>query len=342
MPEPTRPAGLEPSAPKGAMNVAAVLLALGPEAAAPVLEGMREGEMRLIARGASALRSAPPESVDAVLRDFVAAMEGAESELASADSVLRQLLASTFGEDAVRRVFEDEVPSGGPLEQRVLRDVEPQELALLLSRENLQTRALILGVLEASHAAAVIEHMPEETRALLISRLGRIDSVSPEILDELVGAIAGEARSVATRRRLQVDGQLQAVEVLKRLPPTARNEAMAELEREDPELAFKIRGQLFAFDDFNKLSDRDIQALLKEVDTKNLVVALKGTSVDVRDKLLGNVSERVRLMILDDLEVMGPVRLSAVEQAQADLIKIALSLAEEGKITIPDGSDELV
>lgn len=327
---------------QGAMNVAAVLLALGPEVAAPVLEGLVEEDMRAIARGATDLRKASKDVITKALQAFVDAMEGAEGDLAGADSVLRELLASTFGEDIASRIFEAEEMSNAPAEQRVLHEVEPQELALLLSRENVQTRALILGVLEADHATEVIKQMPEEARAPVLARLGRIDSVAPEILDELIGAIAGEVRSVASRRRLDVGGESQAVEVLKRLDQSSRTDTLSELEREDPELAARIRGQLFSFDDFARLTDKDIQMLLKEIDTKNLVVALKGGSAAVREKLLGNVSERARLMILDDLESMGPVRLSAVEDAQMELVKVVLGLSDDGKISIPDGTEEMV
>lgn len=328
---------------EGAINVAAVLLALGPDVASPLIDGLDEEQMRLIARGAATLRTAPGGVLNDALQTFVKAMRSEESELAGANTMLQNLLASQMGSELARRVFaENFVPTSEPDERMVLQGVEPQDLALLLARENLQTRALILSVLPPEQASAVLGFMPEDDRAQVLSRMGRLDSVSPEILDELISAIAGEAKSIATRKRMPLDGELQAVEMLKRLEGNARAEAIAELERQDPELAAKIRGKLFAFEDLHKLTDKDIQQLLKEVDTKNLVVALKGATDAVKNKLLGNVSERVRLMILDDLEVMGPVRLSVVEQAQADLVKVVLSLAEEGQITIPDGTEEMV
>jgi flagellar motor switch protein FliG len=329
--------------PQGAVNVAAVLLALGPDVASPLIDGLEEEQMRLIARGAAVLRNGPGGVLNEALVTFVNAMRGEESELAGADTMLQNLLASQMGSEVAKKIFaENFVPSLEPDDRAILRAMEPQSLALLLSREGMQTRALVMSVLEPEQATAVLSFMPEEERAQLLSRMGRLESVSPEVMDELISALASEAKSVATRKRLTVAGQDQAVEMLKKLDGNSRNDAMAELEREDPELAVKVRSKLFEFADLINLSDRDIQQMLKEVDTKNLVVALKGAAEDVKEKLLANVSERVRLMILDDLEVMAPVRLAVVEQAQSDLVKVVLSLAEEGQITIPDATEQMV
>lgn len=329
--------------PQGAVNVAAVLLALGPDVASPLIDGLEEEQMRLIARGAAVLRSGPGGVLNGALVTFVNAMRGEESELAGADTMLQNLLASQMGSEVAKKIFaENFVPSLEPDDRAILRAMEPQGLALLLSREGMQTRALVMSVLEPEQATQVLSFMPEEERAQLLSRMGRLESVSPEVMDELISALAAEAKSVATRKRLAVAGQDQAVEMLKKLDGNSRNDTMAELEREDPELAVKVRSKLFEFADLINLSDRDIQQMLKEVDTKNLVVALKGAAEDVKEKLLANVSERVRLMILDDLEVMAPVRLAVVEQAQADLVKVVLSLAEEGQITIPDATEQMV
>jgi flagellar motor switch protein FliG len=138
------------------------------------------------------------------------------------------------------------------------------------------------------------------------------------------------------------DGKGAAVELLRRSPAAQQTEAVQEIEKEDPELAADLRTKLFTFQDLVNLSDRDIQTFLREVDTSRLSIALKGASTAVRDKILKNMSSRAAEMLGDDIAAMGPVKLSDVELAQGELVKIAFTLAEQGRITVVSPADKMV
>ena len=184
---------------------------------------------------------------------------------------------------------------------------------------------------------------PEENRAPILRRIAKVESVAPEVLQDVVDALVDELESMGSGNgRRQLDGKNAAIELLRRFPGNAQADAMEEIEEEDPELADQLRAKLFTFQDVARLTDRDVQSLLKEVDVAQLTIALKGTTESAKEKIISNMSRRVAQMLLDDLQTMAPVRVSEVEQAQEDIARIALDLAEEGRITVVSGGEEML
>jgi len=327
----------------GTQRAAALLLGLGPDVAAAVFQHLDEPAVRAIALGAKQLRKQPNAVPDA-LGTFVTTMESVGGDAAAGDGVLREIAATVLGADVVSRAFDGAAPP--PVTDDALGQVanaDPEALALALSREQPQTVALVLGAMDGQRANAVMKLLPDAQRPQILRRLASLESVSPEVLREVGAALSVELRaSVSTGGMRRFDGRAAAVELLRRTPSAQQSEVVQEIEKDDPELAAELRTKLFTFQDVANLSDRDIQTFLREVDTSRLGVALKGAAASVREKILKNMSSRAAQMLGDDINAMGPVKLADVELAQSELVKIAFTLSEQGRITVVGPAEKMV
>jgi flagellar motor switch protein FliG len=247
------------------------------------------------------------------------------------------------GADMARRAFDGVAPP--PQADEVLGPValaDPEALAMILAREQPQTVALVLGAMDPVRAGTVLGMIPEAQRPQILRRLATLEAVAPEVLREVGNALSTELRAAVSSGMRRFDGKGAAVELLRRTPAAQQSEAVQEIEKDDPELAAELRTKLFTFQDLSNLSDRDVQTFLREVDNSRLAVALKGAAVNVKDKILKNMSSRAATMLSDDISAMGPVKLADVELAQSELIKIAFTLAEQGRITVVGPADKML
>lgn len=326
----------------GARRAASILVAIGGESARDMFRQLGEVEIRRIAQAARGLGRASVTEVESALDTFIDALEGLDADLKAGDAVLRQVAASALGEDVARRAFDVVAPA--PVDEALgsVTQADPETLAMVLGREQPQTVALVLGVLDPDRAAEVLDYLPEDGRPEILRRMATVEAVSPEVLREVGAALAGELQSAMAGGLRRVEGRVTALALLRRSSRDHQEEVLRAIEQDDPELAGELRAKLFTFEDLLNLTDRDIQLLLKDVDSKNLVVALKGATPSILDKLLRNMSSRAAELVQDDLSAMGPTRLDVVEQAQNVVVQIALRLAEQGKITIVRPSDRLV
>jgi flagellar motor switch protein FliG len=335
-------AGKRPAPPAdptpGVSRAAALLLAIGPEAAAAVFAKLDERELRLIATGAKSLRKQAPALVPAAVDTFLDEMEGVAGQAAAGAEALRDAAMRAHGEELARRVFDDE--SGDVLTQ--VAEADPESLAMVLAHEQQQTVALILSSLDAARASAVLERMPDGQRADILRRMATIDAVAPEVLHEIAAALSTELRALVAGGMRKVNGKAIALDVLRRCAPQQQTEVISEIEKDNATLAAELRGRLFTFEDLKKLTDRDLQALLREIEGNKLTVALKGASAEVRQKFLANLSQRAAQMLEDDLAAMGPVKLSTVETAQAEIARLAQEAAHAGRITIVGANERML
>jgi flagellar motor switch protein FliG len=348
MPEAAAAATPEKAAPPpeggpGSKRAAAVLLGIGPDIASGVFKQFAETELRLVAMGARGLRKQPPSAVPDALLNFVQAMEQVGGDTMAGDEVLRDAAARALGDVVARRAFAGVLPPVPPDE--VLGPVsqaDPESLAMVLQNEQPQTVALVVSSLDPARAAAVVERLPDKVRPDILRRMASIDAVSPEVLREIGQALGTELRALVAGGLRKVDGKSITLDVLRRCTAAQQGEVIAEIEKENPQLAVELRGKLFTFEDLRKLVDRDMQTLLREIDTGKLALALKGATPELRQKFMGNLSARAAEMLEDDLSAMGPVKLSTVETAQAEIAKLALEVAQQGRITIVGAAEAMV
>ncbi len=328
----------------GARKAAALLLGLGAEAAAAVFRQLSESDVRQIALGAKDLKRSTGSTVPDALKDFVDAMEKVGGDTPAGEEMLRDIATNVLGADASKRLFGSEfrVTPGVDELLSTTAATEPEALAMVLAREQPQTVALVLSSLEPDRAVAVMEHLPETNKPQIVRRMAVVESVAPEVLREVRTALTSELNALVAEGMRKVDGRKAALEILRRAPTAQQSQVLEWIGRDDPNLAAELKTKLFTFDDLSRLGDRDIQALLKEIDTAQLTTALKGSTEEVKDKFLRNMSSRAAQMLADDLQAMGPVRLQVVEEAQGNVCKVALELAEKGKLTIVRATDKMV
>lgn len=335
--------GRAPPHTSGAVRAAAVLLSLGPEVATQVFRLLSEDEVRRLASGARELKRVDPAVVAGALETFVDGMEGMAGDLVGGDEILREVAESALGSEVARRAF-DGVAAPPPPDEVLgpITEADPEALAMVLAREQPQTVALVLSAMTPERAAAVMTHVPEAARPAIVRRMATVESVAPEVLREVRSALTTELQAVVAEGMRRVDGKGAALEVLRRASAAQQAEVIESIEKDDPNLAADLRAKLFTFDDLTRLTDRDLQTLLKDADPNQLPLALKGASDELRAKLFRNMSSRAAQMLQDDIAAMGPVKLSIVEQAQQTMTRLAMELAEKGKITIIRATDKLV
>ena len=327
----------------GAQRAAAVLLGLGPEVAAQIFKSLDESTVRSIAVAARSLRKAPT-AIPAALSSFVKTMTGLDGEAMAGDSLLREAATKALGQDVARRVFED-IPAPSVAAEEGFTNIanaDPEALALLLSREQPQTAAVVLGTVSHAHALAVLKHIPQAQRPQILRRLASLETVAPEVLQEVGQALSQDLGAAVPANARKLDGRNTAVGLLRSVPAAEQSEVVGEIEKDDPELGAALRSRLFTFDDLIHLADRDMQTLIREIDMTQLTVALKGAPPAVKERFMKNMSTRAGQMLEDEISAMGPVKLAAVEAAQAELVKIAFGLAEQGRISIVNPTERMV
>jgi len=327
----------------GARRAAAVLLGLGSDLAVNIFRLLNPEEVRLVALGARELRKAPSSTVPEALRSFIEASGRVGSENSMGDDMLREMAERALGSDAVRRAFDGVQAPAAPDEVLgPIAEADPESLAMVLVREQPQTIALVLSALAPDRAAGALEKLPPEMHANILRRMASIESVAPEVLKEVGHALAVELRVVIAGGMRRIDGRSAALEMLRRSPSAQQGEVVAEIEKDDPALANDLRLKLFTFEDLRNVTDRDLQTVLKEVDGARLTLALKGASPALRDKFLRCMSQRAAQLLSDDIAAMGAVRLTQVEEAHAEIAKLALELSGQGRITIVRAADKMV
>ena len=326
----------------GLTRAAAVLLGLGPDAAGSLFRQLGEGELRLVALGAKGLRKQSSGAVPDALRSFVNAMESVGGDTLASDHLLREAAVKALGADAARAFDGTEPPPPPDEALGHVSQADPESLAMVLSHEQPQTVALVLSSIDAARAAAVVEKIPETRRADILRRMAVIDAVAPEVLREIGQALSSELKALVAGGMRKVNGKAVALEILRRCSAQQQGEVIAEIEKDSAQLASELRGRLFTFDDLKNLADRDLQTLLREIDTNKLAVALKGATPELKTKLLGNLSTRAAQMLEDDLQAMGPVKLSTVETAQAEIAKLTQEVAQQGRITIVGANETML
>lgn len=316
-------------------RAAVALVAFGPEVSALVLKGLKEAELEKITVEIANLKDVPPVIEAKVIEEchqiFMARQYISQGGVDFAASVLEKAVGPRKAREIMSRL-ESSIHTGG---FNLLKDIDSKQLTGFLQNEHPQTIALILTQLHAVQASAVLAELLPELQAEVSLRIATMEKITPEILRELEQTLEGQFMQSAAGGDLSASGGTKVVaEILNLIDTSAEKNILQSLEAEDTDLAAEIKNMMFVFDDIVLLDDRSIQRLLKEVETKDLSLALKAASDEVKNKMFANVSERVAVMIREEMEFMGPTRLSDVESAQTRIVESVRRLEEEGQIII--------
>jgi len=221
----------------------------------------------------------------------------------------------------------------------IFRSLDMRVLAEFVKNEHPQTVALILSQLLAEEAGEVLIALPENLQIEVIDRMAKLDYVAPEVLRDVAQVLESEIKTAQTITR-RIGGIKTISDMLNNMERQKGSEIIARIEENDPEMAEEIRQNMFIFEDLMKIEDRGIQEILKEISSDILAKAMKTAGDGIKDKIFKNMSERAADMLREDIEDMGPTRLSDIEKAQSEIVKVAMKLADDGKIHIASGKDE--
>lgn len=323
-------------------RAAILMLVLGEKDAAAVLRRLDAHGVHKLGKAMTQLGDIKRADVEAVLDSFLNEVGDESSVPLDSETYLKRLLVDAIGEDKAMEVLERIFGENTNALEK-LRWLDARSIAEFVSKEHPQVQAIILSYLPAQHAAEVLDYLNDEERtADLIMRIATLDSLSPNALREVNEIIEEELVGFTSQRFMSFGGKKVAAEILNGMDTRSNEEIMSSIRTSNEALGQEIEDLMFVFADLADVQDRDIQTLLREVSTDSLKLALKGAEDRVRDRIVGNISKRAAELLLEDMEVMGPVRLSDVETAQKEIITIARRLADSGEIVLGNSSEEMV
>jgi len=321
---------------------AAIIISLLPEdVASGVLHHMDAPEIERLSTCMARMGTVQGEVVNETINGFIQiAVQGAGAVSLGrdyAENLISKVLGADKAKSIVGRVSEGEEYRSLEL----LEDLDPKILTDLTRSEHPQTIALILSHLSSEKASAVLGDLPEELRAEVILRISSLERVPPDVVSEVAEMLDSEVKSMGGLGH-QLGGVKVVADILNQMDRAAESSVLTKIEEMDPKMADEIRQLMFIFDDLVLIDDRGIQEILKEITSEDLARAMKTASEPVKEKIFKNMSERAVEMLNEDIEDMGPIRLSEVEKAQQTLTQAALRLQEEGKIVVGGrGSEEV-
>ena len=328
----------------GAQKAAILLVQLGKERSALVLKSMRESEVEEVLAEIARLQSVDTAQVDEVLEEFHGLAAARRHYGKGGMAYAREVLEATMGPEKAAELLTRMEASLIEMPFEFLRRADARQVLSFLQDEHPQTIALVLAHMRAEQAAIVLSGMADHLQADVAHRVAVMETTSPEVIRRVEGILERKLSSVLQSGDMTVAGGLAPLIAIINNSDRATERLILEgLESRDPALAEEVRSQMFMFEDVLTLDDRSVQLVLRQVDTKELAVALKGVRQDVRDKILANVSERAATNLVEEIEMLGPVRLSTVEEAQAKVVATIRMLEESGQIVLARGDrDEYV
>ena len=316
-------------------KIAILFVALGQEAGGEVMKFLSDYEIEEITQAIANLKTVSVKMQDDVLRDFEEFLLAGEWVSQGGMDFARGALERAVGPRRAQEIL-DRISSNTNSGFYMLKNVSSEQIAPFISHEHPQTVGLILSQLDPAQASGILALLPERMQADVAYRIATMENITPAVLKEIEEALETSLKDILGGNQ-DVGGPKVVADILNLTGSSVEKNVLDQMDGQDPEVAEAVRNLMFTFADIGKLSDRELQILLKEVDQKDLVIALKTTEDEMKDKILGNMSERVRGFIAEEMEFLGPMRLSEVEEVQLRIVQQVRQLEEQGQVTIVRG-----
>lgn len=326
-------------------KVAALLIVLGPATASEVLKNITEDELlEQVTLDIASLNKVPTEILTSILEEFKTIFQASNYLSAGGMNYAKELLEKAYGGDQAKKILDRLVVLMNSNPFQFFNEADPGQLATSFQNENPQLIALIMAYLKPEHSAQVLNYLPPEVQAHVAMKIADMDTTNPEILSEIEKIVESKFSSVVVQDFSKAGGIEALANILNRTDRATERNVIELLEIQSPDLAEQVRELMFVFEDIITLEDRAIQRVLREVDTKDLAMSLKGTKEDVKEKIFKNMSERAQAMLRDEMEYMGPVRAREVQEIQTKIVGIIRTLEVAGEIIIArdNNEDELI
>ncbi len=318
----------------GLQKAAILMIALGPEKSAAIFKHLKEDEVEELTLEIANTRSITPQVKESVVNEFYQVCLAQQYIAEGGINYAKELLEKSFGSEKAMDVI-------GQFE--FVRKADAAQLLNFIQDEHPQTIALILSYLAPGQAAIIVSALPPDRQADVTKRIAVMDRTSPDVIKEVEKVLESKLSSLVNQDYTIIGGVDAVVEILNTVDRGTEKHIMETLEIEEPELADEIRKKMFVFEDILLLDDRAIQRVLRDVDNSDLAIALKGSNEEVQNAIFNNLSKRLAVMIKEDMEFMGPVRMKDVEEAQQKIVNIIRKLEDAAEIVISrGGGDEII
>ena len=327
----------------GIQKAAVLLVALGPERSATIFKHLKDEEIEELTLEIANTRSITPQVKDAVIDEFYEICLARQYIAEGGIGYAKELLEKALGEEKAKEVIGKLTASLQVRPFEFIRKTDPSQLLNFIQDEHPQTIALILAYLPAQMASMVVSSLAPEKQADVARRIAQMDRTSPDVIKQVEKVLERKLSSLVNQDYTIVGGVDAIVAILNSVDRGTEKHIMETLEIEDPELADEIRKKMFVFEDILTLDDRAIQRVLRDVDNADLALALKGANEEVQNVVFNNLSKRLAVMIKEDMDFMGPVRMKDVEDAQQKIVNVIRKLEDSAEIVISrGGGDEII
>jgi flagellar motor switch protein FliG len=327
----------------GVEEAAILLMSIGEEEAAEVFKQLSPKEVQKLGETIARLKIVPRERLSKVLERFATNALDQHALVSDTDEYVKAVLRKALGEDKANLLI-DRILQGNDVSGiEGLKWMDPGSVAELLRNEHPQIVAAIMVHLEADLASEIMKHFTERQRNEVMVRIATLDGIQPAALKDLNDVLSNVLAGSERMRKATLGGVKTAADIINLMGSALETSVLDFVRESDPDLAQKLMDNMFGFDDLIKVDDKGIQAILKEVQSESLVLALKGAAPEMREKVFRNMSSRAAETLKEDLDGRGPVRVSDVEAEQKEILKIVRRLVEEGQIVIASGgADEFL
>jgi flagellar motor switch protein FliG len=327
----------------GTESAAVLLLSLGEKHAASILRNMEPREVQKVSAAMSSLSGDAGKRVGTVLENFVTDAGGESSLGVGSDQFVSNVLEQAFGAEKAGNLLDHVRDGSGSRGLETLKWMDPLAVADVIRKEHPQIIAIVLSQLDSDQAAAVLQEFPEDSRVDILMRVARMDTIHPSALKELDEILAKQFSSSGGGKPSSAGGTKTVADLLNHLSKDDETLISRGITELDEVLGQEISELMFVFENLKDVDSRGIQALLREVSSESLVIALKGADDEISEKIFSNMSKRAAEMLRDDLETKGPVKLSEVQEAQKEILVVAQRMAESGDLVLGGkGGDEYV
>ena len=325
---------------QGLEDSAILLMSLGEEEAANVFKQLTPKEVQRLGETIARMKTVPRDRFDAVLTRFAEQANDHSTLVSDTDEYVKAVLRKALGEDKANLLIDRILQGSDVTGIESLKWMDPVAIAELLRNEHPQIVAAIMVHLDYDQVAEVLKQLPERVRNEVMVRIATLDGIQPTALKDLNEVLSKVLAGGDRMRKASLGGAKPAAEIINMMGSAIETSVLDYIREADADLAQKIMDNMFTFDDLVKVDDKGIQSLLKEVQSESLIVALKGATPELRDKIFKNMSSRAAETLKEDLEARGPVRVADVENEQKEMLKIVRRLADEGVIVLAGGGDD--
>ena len=323
----------------GTQRAAVLMLLLGEQQAAEIIRYLNPKEVQSLGGAMVSVADLSQEAVNAVLDDFVMTLKKQTSLGMGTSDYVEKVLKRALGDDKAASVLNRILPGQSTKGLDILSWMDPRSIADMIYGEHPQVIAIILSVLEHQVAADVLTYLPDESRPEIMQRVASLDTVQPSAMSELEAIMKKQFSTNSSSKSSSFGGVKAAARIMNLTKTELEASVILGLNQIDPDLTMRIQDNMYTFENLSTMDNRGIQVLMRNVDTDQLMIALKGATEEVKEKFFGNMSERARSMFKDDMEAKGPMRITDVEDAQKKIMRTARKLSDSGDLMLGGGAD---